>query len=1074
VRRRTATVLLATAVAACASEPNQRTLAALHDVSPDLAPVQVDDSLGQAMAGYRKFLDEAPVSALTPEAMRRLADLKLEKEYGPLGDAARPALAKPDLARVATADAPSRGASVERRSGPAESDAEFEKRAAAPETLASTRGAGEIPGSEAASGPLEAIALYDRILADYPGYPHADQVLYQKARAFDELGRVDEAIGVIEELVANYPASPHVDEVQFRRAEYFFTRHRWRDAESAYAAITGRGARSEYYEPALYKLGWTLYKQDALEAALDEFTRLLDHRVATGWDFDLSRDQDTERRIADTFRVISLAFSNLGGPDSVSAYFAAKGERSYENRIYAQLGEFYLEKLRYDDAANSYQAFVTLHPLHASSPHFAMRVIEIYEAGGFPKLVLEARKQFAATYGLDSEYWRHSDVAGAPEVVAYLKRNLADLASHHHALFQKKELTADQPANFAEAQRWYRAYLASFPKEPESADVRHRLADLLLEHRDFAEAAGEYERTAYEYPAHERAAAAGYAAIYAYREREKAAASTEREVATREAVRCTLRFVDAFPQHEQAAEVLGAAVDDLYALKEYSLAIANGRKLIDGYPNADAPILRSAWVAVAHSSFELADYSQAEQAYGRVLALTPAGDASRTGFADNLAASIYKQGEQARSAGDTRAAADLFLRVGTAAPDSSIRPAAEYDAAAALIRLEDWAGAAAVLEKFRAAYPQEKLARDATQQLAFVYRQQGDLPRAAGEYERVAAEAETRELRGEALLIVGELYEAAKLPERAIAAYLVYAGEFPEPVETAAETRAKVAALYAAAGDEAARREQLRAIVALDAEAKGGARTPRVRTLAARAALVLAEDLYARLREVRLTQPLEQNLQEKQRRMDAALAACDALVDYEVGDVTAAAAFYTAEVYADFARALKESERPADLSGAEQSDYDSGLAQEAAGFEQKAVAVHEKNLELIRAGVWNEWIERSLAQLATLVPTRYAKREQSSGPLDSIDRYAYFGPVAEAPSGVADAAAPAASEPVEIADATPQPPPANGEAGAAEATSPTTADAMQRPEADFSSAREENEVAPPANAAEEVSDAPRF
>ena len=52
---------------------------------------------------------------------------------------------------------------------------------------------------------------------------------------------------------------------------------------------------------------------------------------------------------------------------------------------------------------------------------------------------------------------------------------------------------------------------------------------------------------------------------------------------------------------------------------------------------------------------------------------------------DNLAASIYKQGEQAKAAQDSRLAAHHFLRVGRMAPNSKIWPTAEYDGAAALI-----------------------------------------------------------------------------------------------------------------------------------------------------------------------------------------------------------------------------------------------------------------------------------------------------------------------------------------------------------------------------------------------------
>src|SRR4030095_14946134 len=111
------------------------------------------------------------------------------------------------------------------------------------------------------------------------------------------------------------------------------------------------------------------------------------------------------------------------------------------------------------------------------------------------------------------------------------------------------------------------------------------------------------------------------------------------------------------------------------------------------------------WLVVAHSSLELADYPNAEQAYGQVLALTSAEDESRAGLVENLAASHYQQGEKANGQGNYRAAADNFLRIKQVAPTAKIRAAAEYDAGAALIRLEDWKNAAAVLDAFRTTFP---------------------------------------------------------------------------------------------------------------------------------------------------------------------------------------------------------------------------------------------------------------------------------------------------------------------------------------------------------------------------------
>jgi tetratricopeptide (TPR) repeat protein len=970
--------------------PPTGTLAELRTARPDLEEAKIEQGLDQAMEGYRRFLEETPETAMKPEAMRRLADLKIEKQFGIRTGETQP---RP-MAAPEPAPEPARAAAGTAAPGATaqESDEDFELRTTAASGLTWSNGS---RGVADPSGPLEAIALYDQLLTEYPNYKDSDQILYQKARAFDELGRTDEAIETMERLILANPQSSHFDEVQYRRGEYFFTRRKFRDAESAYAAIIGLGTRSSYYELALYKLGWTLYKQEFYEEALHRYMALLDYKVSIGYDFDQRHDEDDERRVADTYRVISLSFTNLGGgPDTVREYFTSFGNRSYEDRVYRHLGEHHLAKLRYDDAANTFKAFVALYPLHKAAPHFSMRVIDTFTQGGFPKLVLEAKRDFASTYGLQAAYWRHFTPEESPEVVAYLKSNLKDLATHYHAQYQSTAVAEEKLAHYREARRWYGDYLDSFPKDEASPPINYQLADLLLENKDFGEAAGQYERTAYGYPPHAQSAAAGYAAVFAYREQLKVAGVEQVDAVKRDAVASSIRFADAFPEHEHAASILGAAADDLYGMKEYVPAVASAQRVIDAYPAADAAVRRSAWVVVAHGSFELAEFSRAENAYAQVLAATPEADASRAALVDNLAASIYKQGEIARSAQDHRAAADHFLRVRSAAPTSTIRAAAEYDAGTALIALQDWTAAAGVLEAFRDAYPEHELKLEATRQIAFAYRSSGQPARAADEYDRLAAQTTDPVIQSEALLVAGDLYAESQSAARALHAYTRYVETFPRPVEPALETRLKIAELRKAAHDESLYHAELAEIVRIEAEA-GAERTPRTRTIAARSGLVLAERLHRECLSVKLLQPFETTLQDKKQRLDVAIEALGGLVEYEIAEVTAAATFYMAETYLDFSRALTESERPADLQAADVEEYEKGLAEEARPFEERCIGLHEKNLEMLQAGVLNTWTEKSLGQLALLMPVRYAKSEVSTGFVGAIDRYEYRTPASQ-------------------------------------------------------------------------------
>jgi tetratricopeptide (TPR) repeat protein len=999
---------------ACQTTGDKDTIARLRQVRIEIKEEKIEGGLDKAMRSYQRYLEETPDSALAPEAMRRLADLKIEKEYGTL-----PGGSEPDgQTQTAALPAPQsvthrkRSSITARPSGPAaahrpvykESEADFETRATRGQPVAAAAEERNADGADDLdrASTREAIALYKKLLDDHPLYERNDQVLYQMSRAYEELGRTKEAMEVMDRMVAQYPRSRYIDEVQFRRAEYFFTRKRYLDAEDAYTNIVEIGVGSFYYELALYKLGWTFYKQELYEQALHRFIALLDHKVSVGYDFEQTQDEQEHKRTLDTFRVISLSFSNLGGPQAVVEYFSGQGKRTYEHSVYRNLGEFYFDKRRYADASATYNAFVSRNPFHELAPNFHMRVIEIHAAGGFPSLVLEAKKSFATNYGLQASYWKHFEPADRPDVLDHLKTNLTDLANHYHASYQQPLKAADKPAHFKEALHWYRQFLSSFPAEKETPGINYQLADLLLENRSFGAAAAEYEKTAYSYPTHENSSQAGYAAVYAYREHLGTVAPKDKDAVKQQVVRISLKFADSYPNHEKAAVVLGAAADDLYAMEEFQRALAAANKLIEKFPGAEVDVARAAWLVVGHSSYELQRYSDAETAYLKVLGLLPEGDKSRSGLIDNLAASIYKQGEQAKAAQDYRLAADHFLRVGRIAPNSKIRPTAEYDGAAALIQLKDWGAAATVLTGFRQSFPGHPLQPEVTKKMAFVYREDGRLSLAAAEYERIETESADDEIRREALLVAAQLYAEDGKSLQALEVYRRYVGYFPQPVEVNIETRDKIAEILKAQNDQAAYFSELRLIVALDAAA-GSARTPRTRYLAAKASLVLAESVFQKFTSVQLVQPFKPNLLKKRSLMKTAVKEFSRLIDYELGEFTAAATFYLAEIYDHFSQALIGSERPQGLSPLELEQYELAIEEQAYPFEEKAITVHESNLKLISKGVYNEWIAKSLQKLAVFLPARYDKPEEASVVIGSLETYIFEiqGPQTSAPPGSA-------------------------------------------------------------------------
>ena len=89
-RIRLSILLLPTVLIACQSTGDKDTSAGLRHVQIEIKEDKIEGGIDKAMLSYQRFLEETPSSALAPEAMRRLADLKIEKEYGTLPGGSEP------------------------------------------------------------------------------------------------------------------------------------------------------------------------------------------------------------------------------------------------------------------------------------------------------------------------------------------------------------------------------------------------------------------------------------------------------------------------------------------------------------------------------------------------------------------------------------------------------------------------------------------------------------------------------------------------------------------------------------------------------------------------------------------------------------------------------------------------------------------------------------------------------------------------------------------------------------------------------------------------------------------------
>ncbi|MEO6079373.1 MAG: tetratricopeptide repeat protein [Steroidobacteraceae bacterium] len=878
-----------------------------------------DNNSGKAMDNYRKFLElQNTDAAMRAEALKRLGDLSLESG---------------ELERLET----------------------------------------EVTRVDL--GGAEAIRLYTLLLQAHPDYPRNDQVLYQLARAYETTGQPDKALATLDEIVRRFPASREIAEVHFRRGELLFPAQKYRDAQAAYAEVTRRGP-GPFYQQALYKQGWALFKQNLNEDSLPVFASLLDVKLRDASAPGGFREPDTLPRadreiVDDTLRVMSVVFSNEDGIEPLNRFVDRIGKPPYAALLYSRLGDLYVDKQRYQDGAATYRAFVAREPNSEYSPDLSTRAIEAYRKGGFAQLVLEGKREYVEHYNLGAGFWQGRNRANYPQVVAGIKTHLADLAAYHHAAAQKSRHAED----YTQAARWYRLQLQSFPDDPDSAQVNFRLADVLYEGGQFSAAVDEYERTAYAYPAGPDSARAAYAALSAYEKQEPLLAERERTAWKLRSIEAGVKFAQTYPAHPDGAGVLTRGAQDLYAAKNLPRAIEVADLLLARNPAASPAQRRIALGVLGQARFDQGEFQAAEQSWLQARELAAGDPALQKSLAEQLSVAVYRQAEARRAAGDNAGAANDFLRVASVAPGTAAVETAQYDAAAELIKGKDWPRAIGVLEAFRRDYPKSGQQPDVTQKLAVSYMEAGRANLAAAEFERIAdTKGQTPALRLEALAIAADQYEKSGNSAKTVALLERQVAEFPAPVAERIETRQRLADFAAKAGNSERVAYWQREIVKADAGA-GAARSDRTRYLAAKASLALAAPARDTFRALKLGSPLQRSLAAKRRALESALAGYKAAAAYNVAEVSTQASFEIAELYGELGADLIASERPRNQSADVREQYDLMLEELATPIEEQAIELHEINVARALDGIFDAGVKASYAALAKLLPARYGKTE---------------------------------------------------------------------------------------------------
>lgn len=622
---------------------------------------------------------------------------------------------------------------------------------------------------------------------------------------------------------------------------------------------------------------------------------------------------------------------------------------------------------------------------------------------------------------------------------AFVAANLSPQQSRSWATASDANLQSLSQQAYTKAKGYYQNYIRTFSPSPEIAPLHFYLAEALLGLSEYEAAIEAFENYAYFEAAKytgtnsdaPKAVEAAYAALLVYQEIAKQSpshavaqadmrSSMKYRTALSQRQQSQVNFIESFATDPRAPKVALNLMQDLFAQQNYLPAqqwatwiLTQSSLTPEGAVSPiSANIKQSAMLVMAHSNFAMQNYAKAERDYRALLAMlipeqaapqqAAPQDARIAELRDRLAASLYKQAEGILVSNnvDTKSLAaknisrkemllpfqqsaiaqalELLQKVLSDTPLSEFRMASHYDSAVYYSLLEKWPQAIASLLDFKARYPNNPLSKGIDDKLYYAYQQTQDWPSAARillQKYTAAPKSETGRL---ALYQAAEYYEKAGDRAKALDHFRTYAHQFPLPMAGANEARFILSEFYKQSNEGAKRRFWLNKLVQAHKAAlqqspqAGSARSAYLASMAGMVFAVDADDAYTR---IKLTQPLDKSLNNKQRALNKAILEYESVISFATKEFVTAANFKLANLYNTLAQDLMDSDRPKGLSALELSQYEILLEEQAYPFEETAIGLHEKNIARLSMGLYDEWIKESFEVLKSLMPARYNKPE---------------------------------------------------------------------------------------------------
>ncbi|MEY4065634.1 MAG: hypothetical protein RIR26_1842 [Pseudomonadota bacterium] len=309
-----------------------------------------------------------------------------------------------------------------------------------------------------------------QFITEYPEGRGIDDVTFQLAYAFDQLGQTKEAAQYYSRLVQKYPNSRRVADAHFALGEYHFANLDFPKALAAFTEVI-RFTRAPIRPWAEFKIAWCHFNLQRYEEALAKWKLVVNLSNTSN-----TLSKGVRVRLKDeALRDMLLAFVELKRVEFAMEYVDKNASDKNIGDLYNKLSSLLQEKGDYDDSVKVLKKYIAMKPNDFRSADLQVQIVDTANLKNDKTLLWKEIVELNRAFGPDSG-WAKANAA-APEfkeIQDKIHSVSYTYAKKMHFMGQK-----EKSAYFLEqAIKGYRIYLQTFPNRKESGEVRFLLGEL--------------------------------------------------------------------------------------------------------------------------------------------------------------------------------------------------------------------------------------------------------------------------------------------------------------------------------------------------------------------------------------------------------------------------------------------------------------------------------------------------------------------------------------------------------------------------------------------------------------------